>query len=97
MPEQGWAAIPNWLLRDPTVGRDTKFVYLLLSSRIGRDGICWPSQRLLAKEAGLSERQVRRIIADLKDKHLIEVTVKATSHGRANHYHLLVHPFPQGG
>ena len=93
MSDEGWASIPIWLLRDRSIDRDTKFVYLLLSARIREEGVCWPSQKLLGEEAGVSERTARRIIADLKARGLIEVTVKATSHGRTNVYRLLVHPF----
>jgi hypothetical protein len=49
---EGWSAIPNWLLRDPAVDRNVKMVYLVLSGRVGRNRVCWPSQVTIANEAG---------------------------------------------
>lgn len=94
---QGWAAIPNWLVRDPRVDITTKVVYLVLSSYVNRDGTCYPSQEHIASLVDCSVRTVQRAIRDLRESGLVEVVTRANSHGRANVYYLSAHPFPRGG
>lgn len=95
--EEGFAVIPIWLVRDPDVDTYTKMVYLALSSRVGPDGTCFPSQARLAMEASCSERQVRRALTTLKERGLIEQWLVKTEHGRRAHYRLLTDRFGRGG
>jgi DNA-binding MarR family transcriptional regulator len=90
---QGWAAVPNWLIRDPSIDVTTKVVYLVLSSRVDRDSVCWPSQVTLAGEAGVSVPTVKRHLARLRGLGLVQVEVKVTATGRHNVYRLMAHPF----
>ena len=95
--DQGWAAIPVWLQRDPDVDIYVKTVYLALSSRVDRDGVCFPSQARIAAEASCSERQVRRALTELKRLGLIESRTVPTEHGRRNVYRLLSDRFGRQG
>jgi hypothetical protein len=66
-----------------------KLVLITLASHKGVKGI-YPSVKTLARELKKGESTVRRLIAQLKDKKLIEVE---TMLGKANHYFLteLIH------
>ena len=55
-------------------GPGIRLVLLLLADRANDDDhTCWPSIALLADEAGVDERQVKRYIAGLREAGLIEV------------------------
>ena len=41
-------------------------VYMYLVNRANSDGICWPSERRIAKDLSLSKSTVKRAIRDLK-------------------------------
>jgi biotin operon repressor len=94
---QGWAAVPNWLVRDPDIDPTVKAVYMVLSSYVDRDGTCYPSQEHISELLGTSKRTVQRAIRELRSRGLLEVTTVATAHGRRNTYLLSVHPFRVGG
>ena len=47
-------------------------VYLYLYDRANKDGICWPSVNLIAKDTKLSPSTVRRAIKDLRKAGLIK-------------------------
>jgi hypothetical protein len=93
----GWAAVPNWVVRDPDIDRTTKMVYLVLSSHAGARKVCWPSQTTIAETIGVSTRTVKRALSDLRTMGLLTVKVRRTPHGRRNDYHLHIHPFSGDG
>lgn len=93
MPNPGFAVIPNWLLRSENVSPHAKMLYLHLSSRVDEHGVCWPSQRRLADESGMSERQVQRALSELKNFGIVRVEVEKHATGRRNRYHLIVDRF----
>lgn len=86
---QGWAAVPNWVVRDPEIDPLVKLLYLVLSSRAGRKGVCWPSQERLAQETGRSVRTVQRYLDQMRESGLLEVVTEVTPVGRRNRYRLL--------
>lgn len=89
----GWASIPNWLLRDRAFSMADKMLYITLASRLGRHGVqAWPSQRLLAAEMGVSVDTVQRSVKRLKAAGVIAVQVIAHKTGRRNVYFIEVHP-----
>ena len=57
-------------------------VLQMLSSRIGNNADTWASQKLLAKDCGLKERQLRNILNSLCSKNIIQ----KTKFGRRNRY-----------
>ncbi len=89
----GWAAIPRWVLDDPSVSMQAKMTYLILSSHVGDDATCWPSQSSIAERLGCDVRSVQRHIRALVDHGLIVVTIRSTRRGRSNVYKVLSHPF----
>lgn len=67
---EGFAAVPNWIIRDPSISRGAVQVYMALASRSGPGGI-FPSQSILASELECSERSVRRWLAELEQRGLV--------------------------
>jgi len=72
-----------WALELPT---SEKFVAVALADHAHDDGSeARPSQALIAKKTGLSERQVRRSLANLVERGVIEL-VRGGGHHRPNVY-----------
>lgn len=67
-----WQAL-NWATAVEVGDSTRKLVLLLLANYAGMDdGVCFPSQRRLAREAEVSERTIRRVLGRLEDDGLIE-------------------------
>lgn len=79
---EGYAAIPNWMMRDRNVSRRAVLVYASLSSRAGL-GAIYPSQSTIAEEAGVSERTVRSALAELEELGVVERISRRGKEGRA--------------
>lgn len=54
-----------------------KLVLLALADCANNKWLCWPSIARIAQASQISERQVQRIVADLKERGLIEVLEQA--------------------
>ncbi|GAA4762375.1 helix-turn-helix domain-containing protein [Microbacterium gilvum] len=81
---EGFAAIPNWMVRDKRVPRNAVLVYASLASRSGLGGI-HPSQATIATESGLSERTVRSMLAELETLGVVQRVRRTTGkRGRGN-------------
>ena len=86
----GFAAVPNWMIRDSTVSLYAIMVYTALASHSGPGGI-HPSQGVLAEEARCSESSVRRALVELEQLGVVERVRRKDSKGRASNGYLL-HP-----
>ncbi len=81
---EGFAAVPNWMIREKRVPRNAVLVYASLASRSGLGGI-HPSQATIAAESGLSERTVRSMLAELEKLGVIVRLRRTTGNrGRGN-------------
>ena len=49
-------------------------------------GVCFPTHTALAQRAGMSKRSVYRVLASLRQKHLVSWVTKTTAHGSLNEY-----------
>jgi hypothetical protein len=87
---EGFAAIPNWVIRDESVSIHAVTVYAALASHSGPGGI-HPSQPTLAKEARCSESSVRRALLELEALGVVERVRRKSSQGRASNGYVL-HP-----
>jgi hypothetical protein len=68
-----FAPIPDAIMLDPELSFGAKCLYGVLARHAGENGLCFPSEATLQLELGLgSERQVRRLVKELKDHHLID-------------------------
>lgn len=100
---EGFAAVPNWMIRDGSFDGYEIAVYTALASHTGPGGIR-PSQATLAREARCSERKVRDTLQKLIERGVIEVVRRrrrgsgAGRHGAlTDGYRLLPHgPFAEG-
>lgn len=89
--EQGFATIPRALLHDPSVPRDAKLVYLMLSSHVGGNASAWPSHRRMADLLGMSVSTVKRQLAWLRTNGHVEWQTRIGDNAArvANEYVLL--------
>ena len=87
--------VPNALARFPSITPGAKLLYGRLSQYGGRNGLCYPSQEELAREIGVTDRQVRRLLDELCDSNFIKV-VRPEGRDRLSHktnrYAFLWHP-----
>lgn len=68
----GYARIPNWLLRDPSVSLTAKVVYGALLTHAKPDGTdAHPSYETLMAETGCSRSTIHRTLRDLRDLGLL--------------------------
>ena len=65
-----------------------KLVLLRLADRADESGICYPSQRRLAAECGITERTVRNAITDLICRCLVIIHTPSTPRGDTTRYRL---------
>jgi len=86
-----FAPVPNWLLHRPEVSPGAKLAYARLKQYGGRNGTAWPSLTTLGREVGVSRRQAKRYVAELRALKLI--TSARTGEHASNSYRLLAHPW----
>lgn len=60
-----------------------KVVYAVLADRMGGNDHCWPGQRRIAKDSGVSARTANRAVKELQTQGLIEVMPGRLSGPRA--------------
>lgn len=81
---EGFAAVPNWMIREKRVPRNAVLVYASLASRSGLGGI-HPSQATIAEESGLSERTVRSMLGELEQLGVVQRVRRTTGQrGKGN-------------
>jgi hypothetical protein len=67
-------------------------VHLALADFANDEGVCWPSQRTLAKKARCSENYVRVAIKRMITDGLVEITEQSNGRGNPISYQLKPHP-----
>jgi hypothetical protein len=65
--------IPEALVRWPKLSPGAKIAYGRLARYAGQDGSCHPRQETLAREIGVSERQIRNYLTELTTHRLLKV------------------------
>jgi hypothetical protein len=72
-----------------------RLVLHLLRSKMNRKNIeCWPSMKTIAEEAGVSERQIKRIIKKLKSLRIISVSKRKSKRLFGNNHNVYRFNFP---
>ncbi len=88
-----FAPVPNWLMRRAEVSATGKLIYGRLRQYATTSGQAWPSHKTLAKEVGVSRRQVINVVAELEEAKLVVVT---RSNNQSNRYSLPEHEWMGG-
>ena len=88
----------NWAAELRGIPPMAKLVLLRLADRADESGICYPSQRRLAAECGITERTVRNAITDLICRGLVIIHTPSTPRGDTTRYLLtFATPEPSSG
>jgi DNA-binding GntR family transcriptional regulator len=82
----GLTMVPNDVLLDATLTPAARAAYAMLASYAWRGAECWPGQETLAEDLGVDDRTVRRYLAELVERGLVERTRRGR--GRTNVYSL---------
>ena len=78
-----------WLQILPPV---LKLVLMALADAANEEGICWPNVKTIANKCSISPRTVRRAIAELKFRGLLQIDIRYRSDGSqtSNNYQLMM-------
>lgn len=82
----GFTQVPNVVLRHRTLSMGAKLAYAVLLSYAWQDGSCFHGQKRMGKDLGVTERAVRKYLAELEKHEVIEVTQRGL--GKTNLYRL---------
>src|SRR4051794_16110933 len=85
--QAGFTMIENVLLVDGTLSMGAKIVLLLLKHYTWQGDEAWPGQERLAWQAGCTQPTLRKHLAELKDRGLVEQ--KRRGLGKTNLYRLV--------
>ncbi len=86
----GFTMVPNELLRDTSLSMGARQTWIALKSHAWQDPECWPGQETLARELGVSVRQVRRYLTELEGAGLVETVQQGR--GLPNRYRVPDYP-----
>lgn len=83
----------NWAVKQRAGGAGPKAVLLALAHHADTDGVCYPSQSVLAEEMEMDERTVRRHVAHLESAGIIERIRRTRKNGsrKSDAYRLNLH------
>ena len=86
--------VPNWLMEQDLdeISFGAKVCYGRLVQFGGKGGVAFPRMQTLANEIGCSERQVRRLVKELSDLHLIHI-VDRRAQNKPHQITFLEHPW----
>ncbi|HVY65937.1 MAG TPA: helix-turn-helix domain-containing protein [Gammaproteobacteria bacterium] len=84
--------LPSWLLRARDVSMGAKLAYARLAQYAGETGVAWPTVATLGAELGVSERQARSYLAELRGHRLIEQE-DDPQHRSSSKFFFLRHPW----
>ena len=71
----------SWALGAKCISASEKAVLFVLANYADEHGKCWPSQRTVAAQACVSERTVRRVMADMEARSLISREMRSRHDG----------------
>ncbi|GAJ06870.1 unnamed protein product, partial [marine sediment metagenome] len=70
------------------VGQAYKLVMCSLSYRLAGNDYCWPKQKVLAEDLGLSVRQIQRVLAGMKARGEVQIRLRRRNRKQGNKYAL---------
>lgn len=74
MLRAGFAALPYVVLRDKTLSVGARLTYAVLLSYAWQEDATFVGQEKMGKDMGISERHLRRFLAELKDHRYIDIS-----------------------
>ncbi len=86
----GFTRVPNFILVNPKISVGAKLAYAMLLKYAWQDDYCFPGQKRLAEDMGVSTRSVVEFIKELKRAGLINVVRRGQ--GKSNLYELILTP-----
>ena len=86
MLKAGFAAFPYMVLRDVRLSVGARLSYAVLLMYAWQEGSCFPGQDRMAVDLGVSPRNLRRFLAELRDVGYI--SWRKTMPGGTNTYNL---------
>lgn len=87
MLRAGFAALPYLVLRDTRLSLGARLGYAVLLSYAWQEGACFAGQQKMAKDMGVSERQLRRYLQELEDAAYVRI--KRQGLNKPNLYYIL--------
>ena len=87
----------NFIYAEEHLSHREKAVYIYLRDRANVSGVCWPGIKTNARELGIYQRTLKRALADLERRQLIEKRNRRRSNGSltSNLYRLTKHKTSQ--
>src|SRR5580704_3689401 len=80
----GFTQVPNFILRDGTLGLGAKVAYSMFLHFAWNNDSCFPGQDRLAQHMGMSVSRVNEFIKELESAGLVEITRRGQ--GKTNLY-----------
>ena len=74
MLRAGFAALPYIVLRDTRLTVGARLTYAVLLSYAWQNNETFAGQEKMAKDVGISERQLQRYLYELRDTHYIDIS-----------------------
>ena len=86
LTRKGYTLVPNFLLNQAHLSAAAKLCYVMLLKYAWEKDYCFPGQKTLAEDMGVSERTAHAGIKELEKVQLI--TIKRRGQGKSNLYTL---------
>jgi len=86
MLRAGFAALPYLILRDLRLSMGARLAYAVLLMYAWQEGSCFPGQERMAADLGVSPRNLRRYLTELRD--LKYISWRKVMPGGTNTYYL---------
>jgi hypothetical protein len=85
--------VASWAWKQDVGDAGAKLLLVKLADSANDDGVCWPSQRTLARDCGCSDRAVRQQLARLAALGLVRIDERRRANGskQTSLYHLSIH------
>lgn len=87
---KGFTMVPNFILKSPKLSAGDKLTFAMLLSYAWQKDFCYPGQKLLAEDLGLTDRSVRTHLQALQRVGLL--AIKRVGQGKNNIYELDLKP-----
>lgn len=78
---RAFAVVNANVLRSPSISTSAKALYALLATWADAEGVCWPSNSVLAASLGCDVRTVHRLLGELQDRGVLIRTERQRENG----------------